>query len=371
MSWRTVLVRAALAVALVGCAGTPRDAANSTPTKSADPTATRSTPGDTTPSEPGEATTTEPTARGVVTLGFAGDVHFEAHLQPLLANPGRAFGPIEAALRKPDLMILNLETAITLRGAPEPKEYQFRTSPAALDALDAAGIDLASMANNHAVDYGPVGLRDTLAALRDSPVPVIGVGEDVDAAFQPHEVTIRGTKVAVFAATTKADHTAKEWAAGVDRAGVAVSLNPEPRLLKAVRQASDRVDVVVVYLHWGDEKDPCPTPSQLRHSRALSAAGADVVLGTHAHIPLGAGWLGDTYVNYGLGNFLWYNQFETDSGILKVTIRNGEVVRDAWAPAYIQADGRPQLLTGAQRAAEVAEWRRLRGCTGLAARPAD
>ena len=82
---------------------------------------------------------------------------------------------------------------------------------------------------------------------------------------------------------------------------------PRPRaLLAAVREA--HADVVVVYLHWGDEYRACPDPTgQRRIADALARAGADVVVGTHAHVLLGAGWLRGTYVGYGLGNFLWYH----------------------------------------------------------------
>ncbi len=127
---------------------------------------------------------------------------------------------------------------------------------------------------------------------------------------------------------------------------------------------------MVVYLHWGAELESCPTRQQRATARALAEAGADIVVGTHAHVPLGSGWLGDTYVNYGLGNFLWYHDRRPESGVLQVRIEDGAVVDDAWVPAEIQPDGRPVPLTGADRAAAEADWRRLRGCTGLAEAPA-
>jgi poly-gamma-glutamate synthesis protein (capsule biosynthesis protein) len=137
-----------------------------------------------------------------------------------------------------------------------------------------------------------------------------------------------------------------------------------------VRRASATDDVVVVYLHWGAELQGCPTRQQRATARALAEAGADVVVGTHAHVQLGSGWLGKTYVNYGLGNFLWYHDRRPSSGVLQVHIRDGEVVGDAWVPAEIQPDGRPLPVTGRARAEAVAEWRRHRDCAGLAERPA-
>lgn len=305
---------------------------------------------------------------GAVTLAFAGDVHFEDELRARLADPDGALAPVAPLLSAADLTVVNLETAITGRGAPEPKKYHFRTSPAALVALHAAGVDVVTMANNHAVDFGAAGLADTLAAVRRSPVPVVGIGRDADAAFSPYVASVRGTRVAVLGATQVPDRTAAAWPAGPGRAGVAVARDPS-RLLRAVRQARGRADVVVVYLHWGTERVGCPTPEQRSLARALAAAGADVVVGSHAHVLLGAGSLGRTYVGYGLGNFVWYSPnstAEATSGVLTLTLRGRRVAAQRWAPAHIGRDGVPRPVAGAEGSQLVTAWSGLRGCTGLA-----
>ena len=125
--------------------------------------------------------------------------------------------------------------------------------------------------------------------------------------------------------------------------------------------------MVVVYLHWGTEHQSCPDRRQLATAQALAAAGADVIVGSHAHVLLGSGWLGDTYVNYGLGNFLWYHNHSPETGVLRVTISDGRVVGDSWTPARIQTFGRPFPLRGGEQADAIADWRRLHDCTGLAA----
>ena len=84
---------------------------------------------------------------------------------------------------------------------------------------------------------------------------------------------------------------------------------------------------------------------------------------------LGSGWLGDTYVDYGLGNFLWYHDHQPETGVLRLTVRDGEVVGDSWTPGADPDLGRPLPLRGERPATAVADWRRLRrGCTGLAPR---
>ncbi|MDX6324970.1 MAG: hypothetical protein QOK15_1324 [Nocardioidaceae bacterium] len=321
-----------------------------------------------------KTSTGAPAPRGTVTLAFAGDLHFEYQLADLLDRPRAGLGPIAKALSAADLTMVNLESSITDRGRPEAKEreapdqrYWFRTGPAALDVLAAAGVDVATMANNHGADYGPVGLQDTLRAVRRSPVHVVGIGRDRRAAFTPYRTTVRGTDIAFLGADGSFREGASSvWAAGPTTPGLAAAHADRPRaLLAAVRKVSRRSDVVVVYMHWGRELQGCPTERQRATAQALADAGADVVVGSHAHVLLGSGWIGDTYVDYGLGNFLWYHDHQPVTGVLRLTVRDGDVVGDAWSPARIQPDGHPLPLRGHDRSVATADWRRLRGCTGL------
>src|SRR2546430_9051562 len=91
---------------------------------------------------------------GDVTLAFAGDVHFTDRTARLLSDPAHAFGPIASVLSNADLTMLNFESAVTARGTPQPKEFHFRTGPAAFEAVRAARVDVLTFANNHGPDYG-------------------------------------------------------------------------------------------------------------------------------------------------------------------------------------------------------------------------
>ena len=117
---------------------------------------------------------------------------------------------------------------------------------------------------------------------------MVGIGADADQAYAPALVDARGTTVAVLAATQVPDHTAAAWRADDDEPGVAVSLDPD-RLVAAVEAAATQADVVVVYLHWGTDYTGCPD-AQRKVTPRLVDAGADVVVGAHAHQLQGMGW---------------------------------------------------------------------------------
>jgi poly-gamma-glutamate synthesis protein (capsule biosynthesis protein) len=313
---------------------------------------------------PSERTASESTP---VVLAFGGDVHFEGVLQSkLAADAAHALDPIEPVFRQADLAVVNLETAVTSRGSPGAKEFVFRAPANAFAALRGAGIDVASMANNHGLDYGVVGLRDSLAAARRYRFPVVGIGLNGKQAYRPFRRTINGSRIAVIGATQVLDdELISAWTAGPGKPGLA-SAKDVPRLVQAVRTARATSDTVVVFLHWGIELERCPSPDQRSLAKRLVAAGADVVVGGHAHRLQGAGRMGNALVGYGLGNFVWYgtSELSTQTGVLLVTVDGRRVVGYRWVPARI-VDGVPRPLTKSERRSELSAWQSLRACTGL------
>ncbi|MBB5788294.1 CapA family protein [Jiangella mangrovi] len=361
MRGRGILLVAAL---LAGCAGDDGVGLPSAAPTSAPPAPTASATPSPTPSPMPPPSP--------VTLAFAGDVHFEGALRARLEDPATALAPIATQLGAADLTVVNLETSVGTSGTPEPgKRFTFQAPPSALTALHTAGVDVVTMANNHAMDFGPDGLTDTLAATaaaRPENLDVVGVGANLTEAFAPALRNVRGTTVAVIGANVPddpgADPTA-HWAARSSTPGVATALDPAP-LLAAVTQARATADVVVVYLHWGVQGESCPSPSQTALASAL-AGQADIVVGSHAHLVQGAGLAPttDTYVAYGLGNFVWYTPTEA-TGMLTVTVENGAVTAESWSPATIGADGLPSFTDEGDAADDMfADRAALRECTDL------
>jgi poly-gamma-glutamate capsule biosynthesis protein CapA/YwtB (metallophosphatase superfamily) len=314
-----------------------------------------------------EVGTAAPADTKSVVLAFGGDVHFEGVLESrLAAEADGTLDPIEPVFRSADLAVVNLETAVTNGGAAASKLFTFRAPATAFAALRGGGVDVASMANNHGLDYGVEGLRDSLAAAKRYDFPVVGIGLNAKQAYRPFRRTINGQRIAVIGATQVLDdHLISTWTAGPRKPGLA-SAKDVPRLVQEVRAARKTSDTVVVYLHWGVELEQCPSSDQRALAKVLVAAGADVVVGGHAHRLQGAGRMADALVGYGLGNFVWYgtSELSTQTGVLLVTVDGRRVVGYSWVPARI-VDGVPRPLAGAERRSEVSSWRALRGCTGL------
>ncbi|MFI6514372.1 CapA family protein [Spirillospora sp. NPDC050679] len=306
-----------------------------------------------------------------ITLAFGGDTHFEDMLRSRLANPATALGPIAKTLRAADLSMVNLETAITTGGTPAPgKQFAFRAPASAFTALKAAGVDVTSMANNHGMDFMESGLRDSLKAIKRTGFPTVGIGKDAAEAYRAHRVTVKGNRLAIVGATQVLDdHLISAWTATDAKGGLA-SAKDVPRMVRAVREARKGADYVIVHLHWGQEMKSCPLPRQQDLAKQLVAAGADVVVGGHAHIPLGGGYLNGKYVHYGMGNFVFSSARgqTANSGVLMLRLDGGKVAAAKWKPALISG-GLPRLMTGAAAVAETKRWNGLRSCTGLAARP--
>lgn len=366
---RRVVVSFVVALVFVGAAAAGailrtrdhRDARHPAPTTTTESTATTLAP---------TTTTRGPLGSGLpVSFAFGGDVHFQGGLRlRLLGDPNGVLAPIALALSGADVAVVNLETAITDGGTAEDKRYVFRAPPVALSALAAAGVDTATLANNHGLDYGPQGLADTLAAEQFTGFDLVGVGHDANEAFAPHRVDVNGQRIAVFGATQVIDGQLEHsWTATDDQGGLASAKSPD-RLIAAVQAARLDSDTIVVYLHWGIEGQKCPTDVQKTLARQLVDAGADIVVGSHAHRQQGAGRLDTAFVDYGLGNFVFANENGSSgaTGVLRVTATGRQIDSYTWMPAQIRR-GVPYPLDGA--AAEYAgeAWNALRDCSGLAA----
>jgi poly-gamma-glutamate synthesis protein (capsule biosynthesis protein) len=209
-------------------------------------------------------------------------------------------------------------------------------------------------------------MQDTFDAIVTSQFPVIGLGHDAAEAYRPYRTEIRGQRIAILGALDWLEPALiPGWSATETQAGIAMSID-RTRLLAAVRAVRPEVDTLVVFMHWGIEETHCASPEQDDLAKALIAAGADIILGSHEHREFGAGRVGTALVAYGLGNFVyWREDGESGrSGVLQVTATGREIDAYSWVPARI-THGIPIPQTGSAAAADIAEWEHRRTCSGL------
>ncbi|HVF33428.1 MAG TPA: CapA family protein [Acidimicrobiales bacterium] len=282
-----------------------------------------------------------------VRVALAGDVHAERHLGDEVRAGGNPLREVAPLLQAADIAAVNLETPAGSPGPRQSKEFVFLAPPELLTAIRSAGVDVVSLANNHALDHGAGAMLDTLRRAREAGLATVGAGADAAEAFRPAFLDVRGRRVAVIGLSRVVP---PGWAATASRPGVA-SAYDERAALGAVRSAAASADHVVVLVHWGVELARCPGSDVVGLADRLHGAGAAVVAGHHPHVLQGVQAGPDRVTAYSLGNFVWYHDRPPSdlTGVLDVTLSSGVAgpgAEVAFHPARIGGDGHPRPLSG-------------------------
>ena len=224
-------------------------------------------------------------------LALAGDTMLgRAVARKLGRRPPKSIVDPELAelTRAADLFVLNLECCISERGDPVPKVFNFRAPPAAVETLRYLGVGCVTLANNHALDFGPDALLDTFALLREAGIAWAGAGENEAEARTA--TVVHGLPIVAFA-----DHE-PGFAAGPVEPGIAFAdiRHGVPDWLR------EHASGALVCPHWGPNMEPSPLPSVRAAARELRKAGAALVAGTSAHVFQGV----EGNVLYDLGDIL-------------------------------------------------------------------
>lgn len=253
---------------------------------------------------------------------FGGDLMLGRGVNKVINEhgPEHPLKPLHDVTRAADFTFVNLECAIsnteqTFQGAP--KAFYFRADPLAVNTLTSAGIDAVSLANNHALDAGVIGLEDTLDHLQQAGVAAAGAGLDQSHAAAPAYLEDSDIRIGMLAAC---DHQA-DFAAGNEQPGIQhldLRAGQGARLVEAVRQL--QVDLIVVALHWQPNYAPEVPPGYRQLAADLVEAGADVVWGHSPHHFQGVEWLGDSPVIYAAGDlvddYALDERYRNDLGLL-------------------------------------------------------
>jgi poly-gamma-glutamate capsule biosynthesis protein CapA/YwtB (metallophosphatase superfamily) len=302
----------------------------------------------------GAATTPSVVTVRPLRLASVGDINLGDAPGAAIAAEGPRYPwtSVGRALRRADIAFGNLESAVSTRGTPFPKQYNFRGTPAALAGLRRhSGIDVLNLANNHVGDFGPVALLDTLRSVERLGMRAVGAGPRLGRALAPQVVERLGLRVAFVGFS---NILPLEFAAAPGRPGVAWA-TPEA-VEEAVRAARREADVVVATFHWGIEKAPYETAEQAELARIAAGAGAQLVIGAHPHVLQPLRRTGSALVAYSLGNFVFGAQSpETAAtGVLVTDLTAEGVTAARWRPGEISG-GRPLLTKRRPRRLPIAD----------------
>jgi len=265
-----------------------------------------------------------------IELIFVGDIMLDRGVKYMVEKHGDndfsfPFAKIADEIKNADLAMANLESQISNKGSNAGSVYSFRAPVEAIQGLIFSGIDIVSLANNHAFDYGSQALKDSLERLIDAGISPVGAGNEYQA-FSPAIKTVNNTRLAFFAYT---DQMPVSLQAKGESFGIAVINKDNLTKIKAdIELAKQLTDIVVVSFHWGIEYAEEPSSEQVNLARDMIDAGADLIIGHHPHVVQKYEKYKDGYVFYSLGNFIFDQGFsdETLEGeIAKVVVKNKKI----------------------------------------------
>jgi len=274
---------------------------------------------------------------GTITLNAVGDIW-------LRTGPERhPFMQVSDVLRNCDILFGNLETTLSNEGEPAKKHHVISVSPERAAYLKEAGFNILSIANNHTLDRGAVGLARTLRTLNENGIAYAGgsVKEYPDS----HAILKRNGITVGFLAYTNGR--------GLSLPGASVNRLVEGQVLQDIRSLADACDHVAVSLHWGSECVYYPSPEQIGLARRCIDAGASLILGHHPHTMQAIERYHGGLIAYSLGLFqwdpYWPHGISNEAFILSVQLGPDSVGDYTLTPIVVDDDYVPAVAESRQR----------------------
>lgn len=294
-----------------------------------------------------------PEAAETIRLAFVGDIYFTPNLvNRIKAQP--TFNPFAYSLtplNNADLVAINLESPLTnetTRNSIKTKEqleskeaFAHKAPPEMASVLSKGNVRIASLANNHILDYNAKGLEDTITALDDAGINHIGAGSTKDEASQIRVLDVGGLNVAFLGLSEIVPYG---YAANSEKPGVWSTNNAsssekyEEVFGEKILEAKSKADIVIVILHWGNERKTEPNTNQVSLGKWLIKKGVNLVIGQHPHVVQGLEFIDTGLVAYSLGNFIWNpgSKETASTGVLVVELKNKEVTKAEFYPGIIK-----------------------------------
>lgn len=283
---------------------------------------------------------------GVANLTFTGDVCLGDEWYNMLSyhqKGGDITNHLSETIRgwieNADIALMNCECTLSDRGTPTPgKLYTFRGKPENANIFAELGVDIVSLANNHAHDYGQDAFLDTMTALDEAGVAYVGAGQNREEAMAYKSFVAEGMKIAYVAASDAEKYRLTPGATD-DSPGILLMYD-ETDVLTAIDTAVREADVVVAYVHWGTENSTEVNIDQITKRDLFIEHGVDVIIGAHPHVLQPWEVVDGVPVVYSLGNF-WFNMETVDTALASVDVSLTEtgVSADCTVYACTQSGG--------------------------------
>jgi hypothetical protein len=278
-----------------------------------------------------------PSAR--VRVAWMGDVMLADGPGQVIAKGRDPFAGVAALLQGADLRVANLECVVAQGGKQLAKPWTFRAHPRTLAVLK-RHVDVVSLANNHSGDFGPAAFAEMLGRLDRAQLPYFGGGRDLRSAHRPRIIERQGLRIALLGYN---EMFPRVFEAGDAHPGIAWA--DEEQIVADIRAARPLADVVIPYMHWGQEHDEQAHARQRALARRMIEAGADAVVGTHPHIRQDSEVIDGKPVIYSLGNFVFdgFSDADNNTGsLLWLTLSTKGVEDWRLQPVRIDPQGRPR-----------------------------
>jgi poly-gamma-glutamate synthesis protein (capsule biosynthesis protein) len=290
------------------------------------------------------------------TVIFAGDLNFAANFEY-----AAQYRPINVFARwkrigKYDLMMVNLENAITQSIDSMEKEFVFKMKPEYLSQLSSAGISIVNCANNHTADFGVEGILETIQQLDSSGIRHTGIGRNLAEARKPVVLHVNGIRIGFLGYGGSRTFIASRTLPGT-------TSRSQWLILEDIKRLRSRVDFIVINLHWGDELETKPDSNQIILAHRMIEGGADLIVGHHPHVLQGIERYHGKIIAYSLGNFVFgghSRSANSETAVLKVRFAKDTMEVQAvpvsvrnWQPAPADSSAAYRVLQCLQERSQV------------------
>lgn len=281
--------------------------------------------------------TTEAPPEKDIVMTFTGDVSFADNWHIMQYCQANKVTPVDliddalkAEMKNADIAHMNNEFCISTKGTPLQKMYVFRGKPEYAKYYTELGIDFVTLANNHCFDYGEAAFLEMLEVLQNENIKYLGAGKNSEEAQSPIYYEIEGRTVA-FVSATRAEKNIRTPEATEESPGV-FRCYETGKLVETIKTAKQNADFVVAILHWGTEDSHYLEQVQRDTAKLYIDAGADLIVGGHAHCLQGVEYYNHVPIIYNLGNFL-FSKNTIDTALLKVTLSSDNKLTVQMIPA--------------------------------------